>query len=91
MKLIERVELIGNYKLKIGKATRGRVVTMSLRPVRVVTDVELSGEKARNDTTPVRGRGSRAFRRSGVAFMKGIYLVAEAAGLPFIVSKPGPV
>ena len=58
----------------------------------MVTDVELSGdgEKARDDTTSARGRGFRAFRRSKVAFMTGIVFVAEAAGLPFIVSRPGP-
>jgi len=46
----------------------------------VVTNVELSGDvgKAGNDNTSARGRGFRAFRRSEVAFMKGIGLVAEA-------------
>jgi len=44
MKLIERVEIIGNYKLKIGKATSRAHSDLSLRPVRVMTDVELSGD-----------------------------------------------
>jgi len=58
----------------------------------MVTNVELSGdgERARDDTTSARGRGSRAFRRSKVAFMTGIGFVAEATGLPFIISRPGP-
>jgi len=46
--------------------------------------------KAWNGNTSARGRGFRAFRRSEVAFMKGTGLVAEAAGLPFIISRPGP-
>jgi len=43
MKLIERVELIGNYKSKIEKATSRTYSGLSLRPVRVMTDVELLG------------------------------------------------
>jgi hypothetical protein len=34
--------------------------------------------KAWGETTPARGRGFRAFRRSEVAFMKGIGPVTEA-------------
>ena len=80
MKLIERVGIIGNYKWKIEKATSRAHSDLSLRPVRVVTDVELLGDggKAGNDNTSARGRGFRAFRRSEVAFMKGIGPVAEA-------------
>jgi len=53
---------------------------LSLRPVRVVTDVELLGDggKAGGETTPARRRGFRASRRSEVAFMTGIGFVAEA-------------
>jgi len=43
MKLVERVEIIGNYKWEIEKATSRTCSDLSLRPVRVVTDVELSG------------------------------------------------
>jgi len=46
--------------------------------------------KAGNGNTLARGRGFRASRRSEVAFMTGMGFVAEAAGLPFIISRPGP-
>jgi len=77
---------------KLEKRLQGHTATASLRPVRVMTDVELSGDggKAGNDNTSARGRGFRASRRSEVAFMKGTGLVTEATGLPFIISRTGP-
>ena len=92
MKLIERVEIIGNYKSKIEKVTSRTYSDRIALPRQGGTDVELSGGggKAGNDKTSARGRGFRASRRSEVAFMKGTGLVGEAAGLPFIISRPDP-
>jgi len=50
--------------MRNGKTTSRTYSDLSLRPVRVVIDVELLGDggKAGNDKTSARGRGFRAFR-----------------------------
>ena len=64
MKLIERAELIGNYKSKIEKVTL-RTYSDRIAPPRQGGDRRRAFRrwgKAGNDNTSARGRGFRAFR-----------------------------